>query len=87
MSACVTFLVIFFSFSAPRVISGVGVGEEGGEGEERERERKKERERMRERKKEIYPTDLSDEDGALLFPSCANFSRSFQKLKLIDCKV
>ena len=30
---------------------------------------------------------LSDEDGALLLPSCANFSRSFQKLKLIDCKV
>ena len=32
-------------------------------------------------------TSLSDEDGALLFPSSANFSRSFQKLKLIDCKV
>ena len=33
----------------------------------------------------FFVTGLSDEDGALLFPSCANFSRSFQKLKLIDC--
>ena len=35
----------------------------------------------------IVFTSLSDEDGALLFPSSANFSRSFQKLKLIDYKV
>lgn len=34
-----------------------------------------------------FNTSLSDEDGALLFPSSANFSRSFQKLKLIDYKV